>query len=267
MKKLLIILAVWLTATSAPAAFDHRHSLFDGLLHKHVAWNAAGVASRVSYAGFRQDQELFDAYLRQLSTVSRSEFESWSKPVRLAFLLNAYNAFTIKLILDADPQLTSIKELGSLFSSPWSRKFFTLLGEKRSLDNIEHDMIRKPGAYSEPRVHFALVCASIGCPALRDEAFVPARLDHQLEDSLRRFLQDKSRNRYNSQTKALEVSQIFNWYGDDFNGFRGYASVSDFLRAYAQLLADSPEAAGELGRSKPPLRFLDYDWNLNRREG
>ena len=261
------MLVVWLTATSAVAAFDHRHSLFDQLLHEHVSWNDAGVASRVDYAGFRRDRKLFDAYLKQLSGVSRNEFDSWSKPVRLTFLINAYNAFTIELILDADPQVASIKELGSLFFTPWSKKFFTLLGARRSLDNIEHDLIRAKGAYNEPRVHFALVCASVGCPGLRDEAFTPAALDSQLEDSLRRFLKDRSRNRYDPQQGMLEVSKIFDWYGDDFKDFRDYGSVKLFLGAYASLLSDDPAVRARLAKGSVPLRFLEYDWSINRREG
>jgi len=236
-------------------------------LHEHVLWDDAGVASKVDYVGFQRDRDQLNKVLTQLSAVSRSEFQSWTKPARLAFLINAYNAFTIKLILDADPRITSIKELGSLFASPWNKKFFTLLGEKRSLDNIEHDMVRRPGAYDDPRIHFALVCASIGCPGIRDEAFSSARLSWQLEDSMRRFLKDKSRNRYNPQEKVLEVSKIFDWYGDDFKGFRGYESVSAFLKAYAQLLSDDPAARTELAKPNIPLRFLDYDWNLNSRQG
>lgn len=263
MKILLSILLVWLTATSAPA-FDTSHSTFDQLLGKHVSWNSEGTATRVDYAGFQQDWPRLKGYLDTLSAVSRREFDSWSKPTRLAFLINAYNAFTIQLILSGYPEITSIKDLGSLFSSPWSRAFFTLLGERRSLDNIEHGMIRVPGAYDDPRIHFAVVCASIGCPALRDEAFTGARLEQQLEDSTRRFLSDKSRNRYNPRQMELEVSRLFDWYADDFaGGFRGHESVAAFLAGYADLLSPEPEIQARIKQAKVPISFLPYDWHLN----
>jgi hypothetical protein len=264
MKLLPSILLTLLTTTGA-LAFDHQHASFDSLLKKHVRWNAAGVASQVDYAGFQRDRPQLDNYLAKLSGVDRREFDNWSKPTRLAFLINAYNAFTIQLLLTAYPDLASIKDLGSFFSSPWSKKFFNLLGKQQSLDNIEHDIIRAPGAYDDPRIHVAVVCASIGCPALRDEAFTAERLEEQLEDSLQRFLSDRSRNRYNPQSGKLEVSKIFDWYGDDFaQGFRGHKSLAAFLADYSHLLADSPEDRAEIARQKVEIDFLDYDWKLNR---
>lgn len=264
MKRLLSILLLWLTATSA-LAFDSEHRNFDALLKKHVSWNAAGTASRVDYAGFQQDWPQLQNYLGELSAVSMREFDSWSKPTRLAFLINAYNAYTIQLILSGYPDIGSIKELGSLFSSPWSKRFFTLLGERRSLDDIEHEMIRVPGAYDDPRIHFAVVCASIGCPALRDEAFIGPRLEQQLEDSARRFLADRSRNRYNPERDRLEVSSIFDWYGDDFaGGFRDHESVAAFLGDYAEQLSADPEIRQRLRAAGIKIDFLVYDWRLNK---
>lgn len=255
---------IWLTTTSA-LAFDNQHTTFDTLLKNHVTWDSAGVASRVDYAGFQQDWPQFKTYLAELSAVNQREFDSWSKPTRLAFLLNVYNAFTIQLILGSYPDLSSIKDLGSIFSSPWNKPFFSLFGKRISLDNLEHDIIRVPGAYDDPRIHSAVVCASIGCPGLRDEAFVGSRLDQQLEDSLRRFLSDHSRNRYNPQNKTLEVSKIFDWYSDDFSsGFRGHESVAAFLGDYADLLAQTAEDREIVKSGKAKVTFLEYDWNLNQ---
>ncbi len=263
MKLLLSLLLIWLTTTSA-LAFDNQHTAFDSLLKKYVHWDAAGVSSKVDYSGFQQDWPLLKQYLDELSAVNQVEFERWSKPTRLAFLINAYNAFTIQLILSGYPDLVSIKDLGSLFSSPWSKKFFTLLGKRRNLDNIEHDMIRVPGAYDDPRIHFSVVCASIGCPALRNEAFTGSRLDQQLEDGLRRFLTDNSRNRYDSQRKTLEVSKLFDWYADDFaGGFRGHESVISFLGDYAELFTAAETEREAIRKGKITLAYLDYDWTLN----
>lgn len=116
----------------------------------------------------------------------------------------------------------------------------------------------------EPRVHVAVVCASVGCPMLRDEAFVAGRLEAQLEDAMRRFLSDRSRNRYNPATGKLEVSKVFDWYGKDFEkGHKGYTSVKATLAKYAELLADRPEDRAAVREQKAAIAFLDYDWGLN----
>lgn len=253
-----------LTATSA-LAFDDQHSVFDKLLKKHVKWDTQGVASKVNYAGFQQDSVQLRAYLEGVSAVNLAEFNGWEKAARLAFLINAYNAFTIQFILSDYPDITSIKDLGSIFSSPWSKALFPLFGKKRSLDHIEHKIIRAPGAYDDPRIHSALVCASIGCPGIRNEAFTGSQLEQQLEDSLRRFLSDRSRNRYNAQNETLEVSKIFDWYGDDFTkGFRGHESLKAFLGDYSDLLADLPADQNKIAEHKVKVEFLDYDWQLNK---
>jgi hypothetical protein len=106
------------------------------------------------------------------------------------------------LILTKYPELESIKDLGSVFSSPWKKKFFSLLGQERSLDDIEHGMIRAPGAFDDPRIHAGVVCASIGCPMLRPEAFTPEKLDAQLDDGMKRFLADGTRNRHSTPPRA-----------------------------------------------------------------
>jgi len=248
----------------AAMAFDHQHTAWDQLLKEHVVWIGDGHASRVNYAGFQRDREQLSAYLATLSAVERSEFDSWASNERLAFLINAYNAFTVELILTRYPDLTSIKDTGSLLSSPWKKRFFQLLGKKRHLDDIEHGLIREKGVYDEPRIHFAVVCAAIGCPGLRHEAFVADRLDRQLEDSLVRFLSDKSRNRYNADTGTLEVSKIFDWYKGDFSQRdRGYTSLETFFGKYADLLAESDTGKTNIRSGSVKIRYLDYDWTLN----
>ncbi len=248
--------------TPVVAAFDHSHAAWDALVKKHVVWISNGTASRVDYAAFQKDRGALKAYLGSLSAVSQSEFDGWNRDQRLAFLINAYNAFTVELILTEYPRHASIKDYGSFLQSPWKKKFFTLLGRERHLDDIEHGLIRAPGAYDEPRIHMAVVCASIGCPALRDDAFTAERLDRQLEDGVIRFLSDRSRNRYNAASGNLEVSSIFDWYGGDFSRGR-YRSLDDFFGRYADRLADPPADRQRIRSGGVRLRFLDYDWNLN----
>ncbi|MGH8630760.1 MAG: DUF547 domain-containing protein, partial [Burkholderiales bacterium] len=165
--------AVLTWATAAPAqSFDHAHSIWNGLLQRNVVLVAQGNSSQVHYAGFARDHTQLKAYLATLSAVASSDFDRWTRPQRLAFLINAYNAFTVELVLTRYPELKSIRELGSVFESPWKKEFAPLLGRTRSLDDIEHGMIRTPGAFDDPRIHAAVNCASVGCPMLRNEAFI-----------------------------------------------------------------------------------------------
>jgi hypothetical protein len=245
-------------------AFDHSHSAWNSLLQRHVLLISEGKASQVNYAGMLQDRAELQAYLDALSEVDSGEYQTWSLDQQLAFLINAYNAFTVELVLTDYPGIESIKDLGSLFRSPWKQRFFTLLGEGRHLDNLEHDLIRAPGVFDEPRIHFAVNCASIGCPMLREEAYVAERLDYQLEESTRHFITDRSRNRFDSASSKLQVSKIFDWYREDF---KGAASGGDDLKAYfsaqADLLGDSEQARGRLRSGDFRIEFLDYDWSLN----
>ena len=263
MKRILCALAALLTSVSA-LALDHGHKAWDDLLKKHVRYADGGNASKVSYAGLAKDRAQLKAVLAEYSGVQKSEFDGWSKPQQQAYLINMYNAYTVEKILTRYPDLKSIRDFGSVFGNPWKDRFFTLFGQPASLDQIEHETLRKEGAYDEPRVHVALVCASIGCPMLRNEAFTADKLDAQLEDGMKRFLSDRSRNRYNAQSRKLEVSRIFDWYGKDFEkGHKGFTSVKATLAKYADQLAEKPEDRAAVREQKAEVSFLDYDWALN----
>jgi len=260
----LLAAAVVLMATNAFAQFDHSHKAWDDLLKAHVKYAQGGNASRVDYAGFARDRAALKAVLAGYSAVARADFDKWPKPQQQAFLVNAYNAFTVEKILTRYPDIKSIKDFGSVFGNPWKDKFFTLFGAPATLDQVEHETLRKEGVYDDPRVHVAVVCASIGCPMLRNEAFTADRLEAQYEDGMRRFLSDRTRNRYNPQAKKLEVSKIFDWYGKDFDkGHKGYTSVRQMLAKYADRLADKPEDQAAVRDQKAEVAFLEYDWSLN----
>lgn len=251
-------------ALPAQAAFDHRHADWDTQLKQQVVVAASGVSSTVRYAGFKAQRAGLQSYLAQLSAVTPQDYASWTKPQQLAFLVNAYNAYTVELILTRYPDLKSIKDLGGVFESPWKKKFFRLLGSERSLDELEHGLIRAPGVFDDPRIHVAVVCASIGCPMLRSEAFVADRLDAQFDDAMRRFLSDRQRNRFDAAAGTLAVSKIFDWYQKDFEqGHRGIDSLKTLFARYADRLADAPAAQAELRAGRYKLTHLDYDWALN----
>jgi hypothetical protein len=227
-------------------AFDHAHPAWDALLRKHVVLLDGGKASRTDYTGMAQQRGGLKEYLQALSRVSEVEFDAWSRPQRMAFLINAYNAYTVEKILTRYPDLGSIWDFGKLFGNPFRDEFFSLLGRKMSLDGIEHDILRKH--YKDPRVHYAVNCASIGCPMLREEAYVAARLEAQLEEQAQRFLSDRTRNRF--RDGRLEVSKIFDWYKEDFE------PREEYFARYASVL-------GMPAGANPRLVFLDYDWTLN----
>ena len=268
---LLRIALLTLLPLTALAQFDHTHVAWSALLKKHVVVIGEGKASQVRYADFARDRSALKSYLDTLSKVPEAEFKAWSKIQQMAFLINVYNAFTIEKILTRYPDLKSIRDFGSVFGNPWKDKFFTLFGKEAYLDQIEHEMLRAKGVYGEPRVHFAVNCASVGCPMLREEAFVADRLDAQLEEQTRRFLSDRSRNRYNGQGGQLEVSKIFDWFKEDWqSGYKGIAaggqpitSREQFFARYAKVLADNAEAQTKITEQKAGLTFLDYDWGLN----
>ena len=264
----MLSLSLFLNLTSlahAAETFDQSHKGFTDVLTSHVRWNAAETASSVDYARLKADHTALDRYTASLSRVSQAQFQKFNKLERRAFLINAYNAFTLQLILTKYPDLSSIKDLGSFFSSPWKKTFVPLLGQTRSLDDIEQVMLRGADDYDDPRVHFAVNCASIGCPALRPEAFIATRLDAQLSDQTQRFLRDRSRNRYNAEAGALELSMIFKWYGGDFErGFLGAKSVAAFVAGYASSLGLTQEQLTKLKAGEIDIEYTDYSWQLNK---
>ncbi|MDH4096103.1 MAG: DUF547 domain-containing protein [Betaproteobacteria bacterium] len=242
------LIVLVLAFAALPAwAFDHGHPAWDALLKKHVVVLQGEHASQVRYDGFAADRAALRAYLDSLSGVPAAEFEGWPKDERKAFLINAYNAFTVEKILTRWPDIRSIWDFGKIFGNPFKDDFFRLLGRPMTLDGIEHETLRRRGAYDDPRVHYAVNCASIGCPMLREEAYVAPRLEAQLDQQAVRFLSDRSRNRF--RDGRLEVSKIFDWFKEDFE-----PRVKYFAR-YARAL-DYP--GGDV-----PIGFLDYDWTLN----
>ncbi len=261
---LLAVLLMLMSISANVWAFDHSHAAFTRVLSKHVQWNKAGTATAVNYKAIKAEHAVLKAYTQALSAVKEKEFQAFSKAQRQAYLINAYNAFTLELILSKYPNLNSIKELGSLLRSPWKQAFVPLLGKTRSLDDIEHGLLRGAKDFDEPRIHFAVNCASIGCPALRPEAFTAERLNAQLLDQTQRFLRDRSRNGWNAADETLQISSIFDWYEGDFErGFLGVTSVAQFLAGYQASLGLNQAQFEQLKRGELDIDYTDYDWRLN----
>lgn len=254
--------AILLSSTAAFADFNY--SSWDSLLNKNVTMTNSGKSSVVNYAGMQADKAKLDSYMAATGKVSQSEFNKWSKNEQLAFLINVYNAGTVELVLTKHPNIKSIKDIGGVFGSPWKQNFITLLGKTRSLDDIEHNLIRGSKRYNEPRIHFAVNCASIGCPALLDDAFTASKLDSQLEQVTSKFLADSSRNRLKGST--LEVSPIFKWYKEDFaTNWRGTKDLAGFLGRYSSSLGLNKSQEADLKSGKIKISYTNYDWSLNKK--
>ena len=238
---LLCFLIMGLT-TTASAAQGVDHSLYAGLLKKYVK------NSVVNYQGFKNNEARLDQYLKVLEGVDTKEL---SRDEQFAFYINAYNAWTIKLILTGYPGVKSIKDLGSFFSSPWKKKICRIDGEVVSLDRIEHGILRP--RFKDPRVHFAINCAARSCPPLRSDPYQGAILDQQLDEMASAFINDPSRNRLEGNT--LYVSKILDWFEEDFNG-----DVVGFILKYAK---GGLKKRLESNKGDIAIKYLDYDWSLN----
>ena len=267
------VVALMLAVAGAALAqdFDHRHKAWDELLRAHVVLISEGRASQLRYAALARERAALKGYLGSLAAVRRVEFERWTKPERMAFLINAYNASMVEKVLTRYPDIGSVWDFGRIFGHPFKDRFIRLLGESVSLDWIEHDTLRKPGAYDEPRLHYVLNCAAVSCPMLREEAYVAERLAGQLEDQARRFLSDRTRNRYSASQRRLEVSKVFDWYREDWQrGARGFdggappsGSLEEYFARYAALLAATPQGERDIAAGRASIVHLDYDWTLN----
>ncbi len=218
------------------------HSAYAELLKKHVREGA------VDYQGFKNDESRLDQYLKVLAGVNTADL---SRNEQFAFFINAYNAWTIKLILTGYPGIESIKDLGNLLTGPWKKKIARIDGKTLTLDDIEHKILRP--RFKDPRVHFAVNCASKGCPPLRSEPYYGSNLEQQLDEMTRGFINDSARNRLEDQT--LYISRIFKWFAGDFDD-----DVIGFFVKYAEGDLKERLLTGE-GRIK--VTYLDYDWSLN----
>ena len=217
----------------------------------------------VDYTALQANREQLDQFNQSLGTVAPNTYANWSESEQIAFLINAYNAFTLQSIIDQEPLKDSIRDI----SGVWNRRKFTLAGEEKTLDNIEHDILRKD--FNEPRIHAALVCAAISCPPLRNEPYLSATLDTQLDNQTVQFATSPHGFSIDSQDQKVYLSSIFKWYGQDFeptygtkDKFNGNAKQRAVLN-YLNPVLDSA-SQNFLEQKDYQVKYLDYDWSLNR---
>ena len=243
------------------AAAQQEQRAFD---HEHGAWSAILKAcvrdGGFDYALLKQDRKAFDAYLASLQAVTPPELAGWTKEQRFAFWINTYNAHCIQRVIDSYP-LKSIRKLDGAFgiTTVFEKAFIPMnahhpdgKNEPLALNDLEHKILR--AQFKDARLHAAINCASTSCPPLRSEAFVAARLDAQLEQQMKAFVNDATRNTIDPARKELAVSEIFKWFVEDFE--RDAKSVQEYLARFA------PADKAEFIRGAK-LRHRDYDWALN----
>ena len=216
--------------------------IYADLLKKYVK------QERVDYQGLKTEEQRLDRYLK---TLEKTDSGKLSRKEAFAFYINVYNAWTVKLILTGYPGVKSIKDLGSLLKSPWKKKICRVDGTIRTLDYIEHEILRP--RFKDPRVHFAINCAAASCPPLRSEPYEGETLERQLNDSAQAFINDPKRNYL--EGNKLYASKIFKWFAADFNddvvGFFIKYSQNDFKQRLEAL------------KGKIKVKYLHYDWSLN----
>lgn len=239
---------------SEEISFDHDYPAIEQLLKVHV------TNGKVNYSALKKFPEPLDKIVQALEAVTPKEYNVWPYAQRKAFWINSYNIGAIKLIVDHYPLAKSFGFKALVFPSNsiqqipnvWDKKILTLLNNKVSLNHIEHKVLRKE--FQDPRIHFSIVCASIGCPVLRNEPYVYHRLDDQLDDQVWEFLRDESKFQNKKDQKKIGLSPILKWFKADFKEAGG---VIAFIRSYL------PDENKDSIPDNMAIRWLKYDWSLN----
>lgn len=241
------LLLIWNPVFLRADEFDPSHRLYSHVLATRVK------NGTVDYRGLQSDPGELHSYLDQLASVSEDRFRKWTRAEQQAFLINLYNAATLRLIIDHYP-VRSIKDIGGFLKGPWDQPVVRLFGRAVTLNHIEHGILRKE--YGEPRVHFALVCAAKGCPPLRGVPYLAEKLEDQLEDQGRIFLKNRRKNYVDPKSRTVFLSPIFDWFEDDFTEKSG--AVLAFVQPYF------PKDDGRELLTRPhKIKYTYYDWTLN----
>lgn len=248
------------TTTATSSAQPFRYDDYAAVLSRYV--DEHGL---VDYVGLQADAESLRTFNQSLGQVSPATFQAWSEADQIAFLINAYNAFTLQSIIDQTPIKPSIRDI----SGVWRIRKFELAGESKTLDNIEHQTLRK--LYQEPRIHAAVNCSAISCPVLRTEPYTGEKLDTQLNEQVRRWLTSPEGLKIDQASNTVSLSQIFDWFGEDWStsyavkdGFSGNDKQRAVLNFVSQHV--SPDEQAYLQKGGYQVKYLEYNWALNQQQ-
>jgi Protein of unknown function, DUF547 len=252
----MFLLVVFLLVSLPAYAFDHDYRKYGEVLQTYVK------DGLVDYVQLQKNRTTIDSFVKELAGVRKEEYDTWTREKQLAFWINGYNGWFLKIVIDHYP-IRGGKLLGIFYPENsvqripgvWDVVKTQMAGREVSLNTIEHRILRT--IFKEPRIHFSIVCASLGCPVLRTEPFRANELESQLEAATRDFINNPSKVRWNQNTNRLEVSKIFDWFASDF---RSAGGVVSFIKRYA-----SKELAEKITPDKK-VAYLEYDWRLNERK-
>jgi hypothetical protein len=268
----IIALSLLLSPTAGQSAVAGGTLVYDA--YSAVLSGYVDERGLVDYAGLKRNRDDLDAFAGSLAGLDRRDYDGWTRDEQIAFWINAYNGLTLKLIVDRYPIESSffrsiVYPKNSIMQIPgrWKKITFDVMGKTLTLDQIEHEILR--GKFDEPRIHMALVCAALSCPRLRDEPFVANRLDDQLDDQTRDFLASERRFRIDREKGIVYLSEIFDWFGEDFVDRYGSGDPAGRLSEKTQAVINfimkyvSGDDARYLGTGDYGIKYLDYDWTLN----
>lgn len=269
-QSLFVLYLMFISSQLSAQNFDH--AFFDELLQIHVK------DGLVNYQALKINQVKLTGYLKQLEQLNPENFQRWSKAEQMAFWINAYNAITIEGILRNYPiqwggfiararfPQNSIRQIDGF----WERVFVKVMGRELTLNDIEHKILRKE--FDEPRIHFVIVCASIGCPILEGRVFFAADLEQRLDQAPRNFINDPDKVRLDKKENVLYLSSIFDWYKEDFSVSAGTKiRLNKYNKAETGIVQFViyyfPEAEKKyIIQNQPRIKYLDYDWSLNEQK-
>jgi len=263
----LTFILVFVDSQGITSSFDHTN--FDNLLQKNVK------NGLVNYKALSSNKAKLSVYLQQLEQVNPNEFKNWSENEQMAFWINAYNAITLEAILQNYPikygslilrarfPQNSIRQIKKV----WDKVYTKVMGKELTLNQIEHEILRKK--FHDPRIHFVIVCASIGCPKLESRAFYADDLAQRLEQAAQNFITDAKHVRLNKKENILHLSSIFQWYLTDFttsdNSFKTYHKKERGILNFIVKRLSETEREFIL-TNQPKIKYLKYDWTLNEQK-
>jgi hypothetical protein len=250
-----LFLGIYVTVLFPFSAFASDYSLWQNFLNLYLK------DGLVNYSAVQSNPVLFQTVVSHLENLKKDAYDRWSPDAKKAFWINAYNIEAIKLVLDHYPLKRSLGLQAIRYPSSsiqqipdvWNQEALTILEKKVSLNYIENEILRKE--FQDPRIHFAIVCASLGCPVLRDEPYVSDRLDSQLDDAVAKFLQDRKKFNYDAHNNTFSLSPIFKWFKEDFEKVGG--SIA-FIKKHIPQNRNLPDSG--------KIQWLDYDWSLNEQK-
>lgn len=266
--RIFALVAVLLLFVQASFAFDHSYSDYAGILKKYVRSDGA-----VRYAELKKDRAPLDQFIEQLRAVTAADYNKWTREQQIAYWINTYNAWMIRIVIDHYP-ITRNGLTGLMYPESsvqqiegiWDNYRLSGPAGRISLNDMEHKILR--GHFKEPRIHFAIVCASLGCPALRMEPYTADHLNEQLEDAVTKFVWNASKVRLDKAGQRIDLSPIFQWFAEDFRDYADDQWKHEYAVEKAGPLAFIsryiPAEDGLFLKTGPvDISYFTYDWSLN----